>query len=154
MASTLELNALARSLWGPLKPYFLAYGSAYVESTYTPTYTGGTAAGTTTYSTQVGFYTRIGRVVVFNGIVVWTAATGTGDVHVSLPFTATNTTNMRYSGAVRTDSITFANGSVQMLINPNTDYFLMYSPATNAAPTALAVEAAGNLVFSGFFYTS
>lgn len=123
----------------------------YDKGTYVPTYLGATAAGVTTYTTQDGFYTRIGRWVFFHGRVIWTAATGTGSAIVSLPFTAANVTGMRSIAAVYPTNVTFANGSIAAQIAPNTAFFVMNSPATNAAGTAVAVEAAGDLIFGGFF---
>jgi hypothetical protein len=124
---------------------------SYAKSTYVPTYEGSVTAGVTTYTTQVGFYTKIGRVVFFNGFVAWTAATGTGNAVISLPFTPDATANMRYAVSVRTNNVTFANGSVQGRIAPNDARFFLDSPATNAASTAIAVEAAGDIIFSGWF---
>lgn len=126
----------------------------YEASTYTPTYEGGTSAGTTTYSVQAGFYVRIGKAVFFTATVVWTAATGTGNAQVSLPFTAANGTNEAWSAYVRSINVTFANGSVQGQITGNTNFVFFLSPATNAAGTNVAVEAAGNLVVSGFFFVA
>lgn len=123
----------------------------YAKGTYVVTYLGATSAGVTTYTTQDGFYVRIGNVVFFNGRVVWTAATGTGNAIVSLPFTAQNTTGMRYAIRLFITNVTFANGSVQAAIAPGGTTFNMASPATNAASTAVAVEAAGDIIFSGWF---
>lgn len=124
----------------------------YDKGAYSPTYLGVTTAGTTTYTTQAGFYTRIGRVVFFNGRVVWTNATGTGVAIVSLPLTPDSTTNMRYGVMQRVNAVTFANGSVEANIQPGLAFFSMESPATNVAPTAVNVEAAGDIIFSGFFF--
>lgn len=126
----------------------------YATGTYVPTYLGATTPGVTTYTTQDGFYTRIGRIVFFHGRVIWTAATGTGTAIVSLPFTAANVTGMRSVAVVYPTNVTFANGSIAAQIAPNTAFFVMNSPATNAAGTAVAVEAAGDLIFGGFFTLS
>ena len=66
---------------------------AYSEGTWTPTMIGGSTAGTTTYVSQFGFYTRIGNMVFFDMTVAWSAATGTGEARYSLPFAAVNTAN-------------------------------------------------------------
>lgn len=121
--------------------------------TYTPTYLGGTTPGVTTYSVQYGAYTRFGNIVFFTATVVWTAATGTGDANISIPFTARNASaNEAFAMPVRTVSVTFANGSVQGQITDNTAFFFMLSPATNAAGTNVAIEAAGNIVASGWYF--
>lgn len=126
-------------------------GPLYLEGTYTPTYLGATTAGATTYTTQVGFWTRTGRVVYFNGRVIWTAATGTGVAIISIPFTTANVTDMRYAIALRTDGLTFANNNVVGSLAPNVAAFSMTSLLTNAAPTNVNVEAAGDVIFTGWF---
>lgn len=121
----------------------------YDKGTYVPTYLGATTAGATTYTTQDGFWVRRGRSVFFHGRVIWTAATGTGTAIVSLPFTSANVTGMRAMTVVYPTNVTFANGSIAAQIAPNSAVFVMNSPATNAAGTAVAVEAAGDLIFWG-----
>ena len=60
----------------------------YEEGTFTPTIIGATSAGTGTYSTQTGTYTKVGRLVSVQIILTWTAHTGTGAMKVAgLPFT-------------------------------------------------------------------
>lgn len=72
----------------------LAGGTAlsnYTEGTWTPTLVGESTAGTTTYTSQSGFYTRVGNSVTVWGKVTITAATGTGNMLFgSLPFTVKN----------------------------------------------------------------
>lgn len=126
----------------------------YAKSTYTPTYLGGTTPGTTTYTTQAGFYTRIGRVVFFNGFVVWTAATGTGNAQISLPFTPDSTANMRYGIAVSTENVTFGGTGITGRIAPGQAFFTISSPNSNAASTIVLMEAAGSVIFGGFFFVA
>lgn len=60
------------------------------NTSFTPTLTGSTTAGTTTYTTQIGRYIRIGDLVWYTIQLVITGATGTGNAIISgLPF-ATN----------------------------------------------------------------
>ena len=60
----------------------------YEEGTWTPSIIGSTTAGTGTYTTQQGTYTKIGNIVKFQAEIVWTAHTGTGQVQVAnYPFT-------------------------------------------------------------------
>src|SRR5262245_2960870 len=63
----------------------------YAAAAYTPTYLGETTPGATTYTTQEGSYIRVGNLVLARGRVTWTAATGTGNATISLPFTAAST---------------------------------------------------------------
>jgi hypothetical protein len=59
----------------------------YSTGTWTVTITGGTVAGTQTYSSQVGTYTKIGRLVFVTATVALTAKTLTGLVKLGgLPF--------------------------------------------------------------------
>jgi hypothetical protein len=122
-----------------------------VTTTWTPTYNGGTP-GVTTYVLQQGAYIRIGNLVVATGTVQWSAASGTGNARISLPLTAQNTTDQNYSIAIRCEAVTFAAGTPQGQITPNTAYFLMTSPATNAASTVVAVEAAGTVLFTATYF--
>lgn len=63
----------------------------YEEGTFTPTIVGSTTAGTGTYTTQVGRYTKIGRMVTVSVAVTWTAHTGTGNLRIGgLPFASAN----------------------------------------------------------------
>ncbi len=122
------------------------------SGTYTPTYLGGTTAGVTTYTLQQGGWVRLGPVVIVTGTVVWTAATGTGTAQISLPFTVQNVTNQFFSGSVRVDAVTFANGAPEVVVSPNTAVFILVTPITNAGSPALVVEAAGNIVFTIVFF--
>lgn len=66
----------------------------YATGTWTPTIVGGTVGGTTTYTGQNGYYTRIGNMVMIQGLVTASAATGTGNVTLGgFPFTIKNQTN-------------------------------------------------------------
>jgi hypothetical protein len=63
----------------------------YEEGTFTPTIVGSTSAGTGTYVSQTGRYTKIGNQVTVWIYFNWTAHTGTGDMSVNgLPFTIEN----------------------------------------------------------------
>lgn len=121
-----------------------------VFGTYTPTYDGATP-GATTYTTQAGFYCRIGKMIIAWGTLVWTAASGTGTAQISLPFTASATANNNAPAFVRTVNVTFANGSVQAQVVATAAVMTMLSPATNAAGTVLTVEAAGNIIFMAIY---
>ncbi len=61
----------------------------YEEGTFSPTIIGTTTAGSGTYSTKVGRYTKIGNRVLYQILLAWSAHTGTGGMRISgLPFTA------------------------------------------------------------------
>jgi len=124
----------------------------FSTGTYVPTYLGGTTAGATTYVLQQGAWTKIGDLVFVTASIQWSAATGTGNAQVSLPFTSANVTNQNHSGSLWMQNVTFANGTPQILISPNTAFLLMSSPLTNAAATFVAMEAAGSIIFSAFYH--
>lgn len=59
----------------------------YEEGTFTPTLVGLTTAGSGTYISRVGSYTKIGRQVTFLINIVTSSHTGTGDMQITgLPF--------------------------------------------------------------------
>lgn len=143
MSDDIQLQRLGQRLYPFLAPNFLSLKSgAEFGIAHTPTYVGGTTAGATTYTAQSGRYTRLGDVVILTLQVAWSAATGTGNARVSLPHTVA----ANVSGAQRLSSVTFANGSVEVLITNGTNYIEFSSPITNAGSTMVAVEAAGNIV--------
>lgn len=73
--------------------------NVYSNGTWTPTMVGGTTAGTTTYTAQNGYYTRIGNLATIQGVVTGTATTGSGIAQFgSFPFTIKNTTNQASIG--------------------------------------------------------
>lgn len=117
----------------------------YAKSSYTPTYTGGTTAGVTTYSLQQGQYFQIGKVVFVTGAVAWTNATGTGNARISLPFAGASGINQ--TGSLRLVNVTFANSTPQIEF-ASTAYFEMRSPLTNAGGTVVQMEVAGNIIFT------
>lgn len=64
----------------------------YEEGTWTPAYGGATSNPTCTYDTQVGFYTKVGRLVTCIALVRTTAASGGSGLLTltGLPFTSAN----------------------------------------------------------------
>ena len=63
-------------------------------STWVPTISGLTTAGTQTYTTQVGNYNRTGNLVTIQFAVAWSASSGTGDIVLAgLPFNTNATSN-------------------------------------------------------------
>ncbi len=71
---------------------------AGVTTTYTPTYLGLSTPGVTTYTTQIGSYMQIGRLVIVSAFLNWSAATGTGVAAISLPFAPSYASSIRYAG--------------------------------------------------------
>jgi hypothetical protein len=100
----------------------------YLEGTFTPTAVGITVAGTTTYTSQVGKYTRIGNVIHVQAAIAWSGMTGTGGIAFGgLPVAASWTTAQvmnvsaqqpTYSG--KSLNVTIANGQTSGAVNVNT----------------------------------
>lgn len=124
----------------------------YEEGTFTPTIVGTTTAGTGTYSTQIGEYTKIGNRVIFNIEITWSAHTGTGDMRVSgLPFTPASGRNVAVS--VWPSAVTFSSSGVVGYIGGSLDRIILNTPVSNAASSAtpISIEAAGTLFISGMY---
>lgn len=135
-------------------PFAVGFSQFYDVGTWVPTYVGGTTAGVTTYVRQVGAWIRIGAMVVATATVEWSAATGTGDAQLSLPFASVNTTNQFYAVPVRTNLVTFANSApIGQLVN-NSSFIILTSPATNANSAVVQIEAAGLVFYTATYFVA
>jgi hypothetical protein len=127
----------------------------YEEGTFTPTATGSTTSGTTTYQLQVGHYTKIGRIVNIVFIVDYTAMTGTGDIVVGgLPFNVANLSENYVPGSIVVSGLNWGGGSmISPLAFPNTNnvYFYYQSDDGGAAPQQCVNEAVNFRVSLTYF---
>lgn len=121
------------------------------SGTYTPTYLGGTIAGITTYTFQTGSWQRVGNWIQVVAALSWTAATGTGQALISLPFPSANITNFTQPLAIYTIGVTFAASGVQVAISPNTSACVLNSPTSNGGSSLIQVEAAGTIFVGGSY---
>jgi hypothetical protein len=82
--------------------------SWYEPGTFTPVLKGGTTAGTFTYTTQLGRYTRIGRMVYIDVNVTVTGASvaPAGNLYITLPKTAISDANKLSQAAAITNNLT------------------------------------------------
>ena len=130
----------------------------YEEGTFTPTVSGSTVAGTGTYSTQQGTYTKIGNLVTVNVWVQWTAHTGTGNLLFSnLPFASINTTNYRASGSLGLVDVLAltANNVATIALAPNsTNISALQYPVGGGGNTSVAMDTAANIHYSMTYQTS
>lgn len=124
----------------------------YKKGSWTPTYTGSATAGVTTYTVQTGFYAQIGCVAIVAGTLIWTAATGTGNVRINLPLTPANVANLNYGGGLYSNGVTWANTGINWFIAPNVALLRLFSPASNAGSTEIAIEAAGEIRFTAVYF--
>lgn len=123
----------------------------YEEGSWTPVIVGTTAAGTGTYSRQVGRYTKIGSRVVAEGICTWSAHTGTGNIKMTgLPFTLSNAANYLTAVALHVNNITSPAGTIVQAYSPgNLTEIVFTSVATGGGAFAsLAMDTAGEFIVS------
>ena len=126
----------------------------YEEGTWTPAVQGSTTAGTATYATQTGQYTKIGNRVFFNLRIIYTGGTGTGNLRVGgLPFTSSSAmagavTNVIAENITGTALYVFV-GSVGV----NTTYVgIDQLPAGGGSAIATAYDAAGDISIAGQYF--
>lgn len=125
----------------------------YDSGTFTPTLAGSTTPGVTTYVAQTGQYTKIGNRVDFALTLQWSAATGTGNPRIGgLPYASIAGQN--FAPSIWHSTVTFANGSVAVLLSPSATTMRLFSPLTNAAATELVMEAAGLVVIEGTYFVA
>lgn len=113
--------------------------SNYTEGTWTPTVIGNSTAGVTSYTTQVGYYVRIGNRVFCDGVIIITGASGTGSaLFGALPFTVKNQANYFPRGTI------LVNGASWVF--PTSTTYPIFTPNLNA--TTAFVNCAANGVAS------
>lgn len=125
----------------------------YEEGTFTPTVIGASPAGSGTYTTQVGLYTRIGRICYFSIHLVWTAHTGGGGMFIGgLPFTST--ASLRTPISLRYDN--FLVGSARQFTPEVADSSTLIncqnSDPAGGAGSFFAIDTAASLWLSGFYH--
>jgi len=82
----------------------------YEEGTWTPTLTFGAASTGITYTSNAGFYTKIGNQVFLTGIIILSSkgsATGYADIR-GLPYTVQNTSGNTCAASLRFNNISFS----------------------------------------------
>lgn len=140
-----ELNGRVRDLENIAK-------TPYSEGTWTPAFVGATIAGTLTYTTQIGLYSRIGKIVVasyrLTVNVVSVAPTGALQV-TGLPI---QSSSLLVQGPANINSFSLigigggAKVSLGMLVNPSSSIIQLV--VNNSGGTGLAnlTGAVANLV--------
>jgi hypothetical protein len=121
----------------------------YEEGTWTPVVAGVTTAGAGTYTTQSGRYTKIGKSVFIECVIVWTAHTGTGGILITgLPFTSASV--MATSGCINATNLTFA-GQLTIQINATNTTINVISMTTGAAAANVAMDTAATIWINGHY---
>ena len=111
----------------------------YEEGTFTPTMVP-TTAGTTTYTTQAGYYVKVGKFVQITGGLGWSAQTGSGQPRVGgLPFAiSSEDSNYGTNGLGMTDlTLTSTDYQAALVPQPSGSYANIHeckSGSRSAAP--------------------
>lgn len=127
----------------------------YEEGTWTPSIQGSTTAGTVTYSTNIGKYTKIGNTVFWEMYSVWSGGTGSGSLYIyGLPFTV-QSASPRYPavniGYVNNYTLS-ANHQLTGLHQSSSTYLYFYQiPSGGGTSIALPYDAAASLILSGHY---
>lgn len=128
----------------------------YEEGTFTPVIIGSSSAGTGTYTTQAGSYTKIGNRVFFSLYLVWSAHTGTGYMIVDgLPFTiANNNANYTSVSTYMDAAIALTAGKImQVRTSVSSTQLLPTQYATGGTGIdTIAITATGGFMLTGNYY--
>lgn len=129
------------------------YLNNYTTGTFNPTVRGDGTAGSGTYSTQVGRYTRIGNRVYVQMYIIWTNLTGgTGNLQVaSLPITSSSTANTFPALSVWSSSLTFGSGTLSAYVNNNATTITLNLTASGSAAANFAIDTSASLMLCGFY---
>lgn len=123
-------------------------------TSWVPILTGGSSAGSGTYTTQSGTFNQIGKIVFFQATIIWTAHTGTGQIYINLPVSA-NSSNVLFAPAVIASSgITVSAGAqICALFNPPLSRMQLYTSNAGVL-SSLSVPPSGTLYISGTYVSS
>ena len=126
----------------------------YEEGTFTPTITDATS-----YSTQKGYYTKVGRLVHFTIRVQPNAGTGSASALeiAGLPFTSASISSGPYGGAFSVyDDLVDRNSipNLNWFIGTNSNVIQALSSSSNIATNNSAVNLTGNYLYVGSYYTA
>lgn len=120
----------------------------YEEGSWTPTIVGSSSAGTGTYTTQAGRYTKIGNLVFISGTIIWTAHTGTGNILIGgLPFTS-NATNIAYGVGEWANLAAISGAPAFYLGISSAQIAAVGLSVTTGASAAVAMDTAASVFFS------
>jgi hypothetical protein len=122
----------------------------YEEGTFTPTIEGTSTAGTATYSTQVGRYTKIGRLVSISIRVAYSAGNGTGNLRIAgLPF-VTGSGNV-WTVYAENIAMTAGNSAAGSSASGVSTISIDQLPAGGGAAASVTYDGAGDIQISGTY---
>ena len=122
--------------------------SDYEEGTFTPTYGGTGTFGSNAYNTQVGYYTKIGRLVTISFYVQWNNATGgTGGGAIGgIPYTGLN--GHQGAGAIMWTNINIANDRPAVVAHTsnNASIIYLYACGDDMGWDSMPYDSAGSIL--------
>lgn len=123
--------------------------SNYEQNTWTPTITGSSSNPTIAYTTQLGYYTRIGNIVFFEAdIAINTYSGGSGNARISLPFTAAS--GRRPLAEAFAAGVNFGTSATELLffVSAGVAYGELRGLINNGSPTTVTTGdlAAGDVI--------
>ncbi len=126
----------------------------YETGSWTPVVVGSTSAGTGTYQSRVGKYTKIGNRVLIEAQVFMTAHTGSGAFLINgLPFASRNEAPGGYNFArPLATSNSYLNGAVDIVVNNNTtSLVLVLNPQDGSSVSNYAIDGLSRIRLSGHY---
>lgn len=127
----------------------------YEEGTFTPVVAGTGTAGTATYATQVGRYTRVGRMVSVTLYINWSGHTGTGSCVIQgLPFASAAVTGIQYSFCISDLNAFTLSANNVMLASMNggaQQIGLQQTPVGGGTITSVIIDATASIAISGSY---
>jgi hypothetical protein len=126
----------------------------YEQGTWTPSLGRATTGPTVTYTTQAGFYTRVGRQVTVTAVIAWSANSGGSGAWTvtGLPFANGNTANMISSAATGDYSgVTLPTGTTQLTFETSANSTVLIFVAGGSgvsSNTISTVAASGSIYFT------
>lgn len=126
-------------------------GLARTEAgTFVPTITGTTTPGVGTYSTQSGFYSRVGDCVTVFIQITWSAHTGTGNMRIEgLPFPTKSGVGALFQ--IQGSNMTWAGALEGRAFAASTQIRVQSSASAQTNPSDIAIDAAASIVVSGTY---
>ena len=128
----------------------------YEEGTWSPTVEGTTTAGTVTYTSRSGKYTKVGNVVTFSAYIGWSSGSGTGNLQIAgFPFAPTGTTYPAITTIANDLTLTALNIAVAYISDGTTAALIQQCPTGGGAKTNVVYDAAvSELFLAGVYQTA
>jgi hypothetical protein len=124
----------------------------YEEGTFTPTVFGVTSAGTGTYSSQVGRYTKVGNLVTVQVYLNWSAHTGTGNMRFGgLPFSASSDAGSNSAVAVGfVNNISLTAGNVLTAFTSVSNSFIdvFQTPTGGGTSNTVPIDTSAEIIYT------